>query len=71
MNHQLGWKGPHWLHQEEQFLPSLDVTPLFNASTDALAQVNSSAQLSLVTQHQQQDNRYWIVSADSPQDIDL
>ena len=45
-----------WLRQDEQFWPSLDVTPPYNASTDALAEVNSSAQLSLVMQHQQQDN---------------
>ena len=57
VNHQLWWKGPNWLRQDEQFWPSLDVTPLYNASTDALAEVNSSAQLSLVLQHQQEDNR--------------
>ena len=56
-NHQLWWKGPNWLRQDEQFWPSLDATPLYDASTDALAEVNSSAQLSLVMQHHQQDNR--------------
>ena len=57
LNHQLWWKGPNWLRQDEQFWPSLDVTPLYNASVNALAEVNSSAQLSLVMQHHQQDNR--------------
>ena len=56
-NHEFWWKGPNWLRQDEQFWPSLDVTPLYNASTDALAEVNSSAQLSLVMQLQQEDNR--------------
>ena len=57
LNHQLWWKGPNWLRQDEQFWPSLDVTPLYNASTDPLAEVNSSAQLSLLMQHHQEDNR--------------
>ena len=57
LNHQLWWKGPNWLRQDEQFWPSLDVAPPCNSSTDALAEVNSSAQLFLVMQHQQQDNR--------------
>ncbi|XP_075243724.1 uncharacterized protein LOC142337975 [Convolutriloba macropyga] len=57
LNHQLRRKGPNWLRQDEQFWTSLDAKPLYNASTDALAEVNSSAQLSLVMQHQQQDNR--------------
>ena len=57
LNHQHWWKGHNWLRQDEPFWPSLGVAPLCNASTDALAEVNSSAQLSLVTQNQQQDNR--------------
>ena len=40
-NHQLWWKGPNWLRQDEQFWPSLDVTPLCYASADALGEVNS------------------------------
>ena len=57
LNLQLWWKGPNWLRQEEQFGPSMDVTPLCNASTDDLAELYSSAQLFLVMQHQHQDNR--------------
>ena len=45
------------MRQDEQFWPSLDVTAPYNASTDAKAEVNSSAQLSLVMQQYQQDNR--------------
>ena len=56
LNHHFGRKDPISCAQSA-FWSSLDVTPLYNASTDASAEVNSSAQLSLVIQHQQQDNK--------------
>ena len=37
---QLWWIGPNWMRQDEQFWPSLNVSLLYDASTDVLAEVN-------------------------------